>query len=190
MIDEFIAFSQLDQYKSQLINEADDDLQELLKKIKQKKIESTILEEEVLNLKKEIKDEKRKFNEQQQEFFKDPSICIKNFGISINENFEKSKKMFSNAIKFLLEQLSIPLFRFNTAFDNLNFSGNGRGCCAVSNKGNQTSFCLCSQQLASDSKLKINLLFTPGRFFRFFSYKSDPKKIHSDFRFFSFYCQI
>ena len=95
MIDEFIAFSQLDQYKSQLINEADDDLQELLKKIKQKKIESTILEEEVLNLKKEIKDEKRKFNEQHQEFFKDPSICIKNFGISINENFEKNKKMVS-----------------------------------------------------------------------------------------------
>ena len=65
-------------------NEADT-LQELLKKIEQKKIESTILQEE--NLKKEMKRGNLMNNR------KDSSMHIKNFGNSINENFERKKNV-------------------------------------------------------------------------------------------------
>ena len=173
LIDEFISFSQLDQYKSQMINEADNELQEKLTKITQTKIEYQNLDELFLKLKKEFNDEKRKFDEQQQEFLRNPSIYLKNFDNSIKEYFEKNQKMLvekfeenkigiKNGTRFLSQQLheqSVITCGFNNVFSGVNVSQDGLVC---SNENNETRYCLCSQKFPSDSDLKINLLFIPG----------------------------
>ena len=173
LVDQFMNFSPSDQYKSQLKNEADIELQETLKKIQQAKMEYIILEEKLNNHKREIVEEEKKFNEKKQKFYTDPSTYFSNLENSICSNFEKTQKIFFEKYEKFEEtqseiKKSMSLYvsgirssglSFNKNFMNLDFSENGLIC---GNQGNETRHCLSSQTINAKSNSKIKILFTPG----------------------------
>ena len=166
VIDEFVKFSQMDQFKSQLAHETDKELQEMMRKLKESKIQQIDLEERRSELKREIKYEKRKFYDQQQEFLKNPSFYLRSLENAIQDSqklildkFEENKSGIKTATKILLQEFTCPTLSFNSEFVNLTFSGDNLVC---SNKNNQSRYCLSTQRLYSDSNLRIQLLFTPG----------------------------
>lgn len=173
LVDQFMSFSPSDQYKSQLKNEADIELQETFKKIQQAKMEYIKLEEKLNNQKREIVEEEKKFTEKKQKFYKDPSIYFSNLENSISSNFEKTQKiLFEKYEKFEETQSEIRKsmnlyvsgirssgLTFNKKFMNLDFSENGLIC---GNQGNETRHCLSSQTINAKSNSKLKILFTPG----------------------------
>ena len=116
-----------------------------------------------MELKLQIKVEKAKFVEDQQEFLRNPSVYLKKLEDKLGSSFENNRNGMKKFATLLLEQLKFKkrdlVFNFNTGFAGIDFLENGLKC---QNKGDSTRYCFSQQRIESDSILEIELLFGPG----------------------------
>lgn len=150
MVDEFMSFYKLDQWK----NQEDCETQEKIAKIEARKKEFIELDKKLEDLKQQIKSETSKLIEIQQVYLRNPVVNFKNLENTININYENNKNWVKNLARFFFE----PSIKkgFNTSFAGLDFTENGMICSCYSDKWR---YCLSENIIESNSNAEIELSF-------------------------------